>query len=613
MVKEGNENNRNSESQGFSPAGMRMGGGPKAGRFGSHRNMAPVIKPKNFKGTLKRLWAYFGKDKRVLFLIFIFMLVDSLLTLSVPYLIGKAIEAMTYLKIGGDFSRLKFIMLALITAYAFSALLNFLQGLFMAGVSQRMVKNLRSAVFNKLQKLSVSFFDTHSHGDIMSRLSNDIENISGTVSQSTTQLMAGSIAVIGSLIMMIKLSPILTLASIITVPLVFLLTKTIAKKTKVLFKSQQIELGMLNGHIEENISGIQVVKAFNYEDKTIKEFHEINSRLSEVGTKAQIWSGFLMPLMNVINNLGFAVVAGVGGILAVKDMITVGSIASFLIYSRQFSRPLNDLASIFNNLQSAVAGAERVFEVLDEKEEEKDVLGAEELVSPKGEVIFENVTFGYNKENPILKNVSFYAPAGSNTALVGPTGAGKTTIVNLITRFYDVTSGRILIDGKDIREYSRDSLRKTFGIVLQDTYLFSGTIKENIKYGRPEATDEEMEKAAAMAYADVFINRLPKGYDTLLSESGSNLSQGQRQLLAIARAILSKPSILILDEATSSIDTRTELNIQKAMLNIMKGRTSFIIAHRLSTIRDADNIMVIDQGNIKAKGKYEDLVARNLI
>lgn len=584
----------------------RPGGGPRGhgGRGG------PVVKPKNFKGTLKRLWNYFGKERKILTIIFSFILVDSILTLSSPYLIGRSIDAMTIQGKGVDFGLLKIAIFVLIAAYIGDAVLTFLQGWLMAGVSQRIVKSLRRSLFEKLQKLPVSFFDTRTHGELMSRLSNDIDNVSNTISQSTTQLMSGAIVLIGSLIMMLILSPILTLASLITVPLVFLLTRTIAKRTKVLFKNQQIQLGMLNGHIEETISGIQVVKAFNHEDKAIAEFEEVNQKLRQVGLKAQILSGFLMPIMNVISNFGFAVVAIVGGILAVKSMITIGVIASFLTYSRQFGRPLNDLANIFNILQSGVAGAERVFEVLDEKEETNDIEGAVELKNPKGHVVFENVSFGYRPDVPILKNVSFEAEIGSSTALVGPTGAGKTTIVNLLTRFYDVTSGKIYIDGRDIREYTRDSLRKCFGIVLQDTYLFSGTIKENIKYGNPNATDEEVEAAAAMANADTFIKRLPKQYDTMLAENGGNLSQGQRQLLAIARVILAKPSLLILDEATSSIDTRTELHIQDALLNVMQGRTSFIIAHRLNTIRDADTIMVIDHGEIIEKGNHEELMAK---
>ncbi|PTY77686.1 multidrug ABC transporter ATP-binding protein [Heyndrickxia sporothermodurans] len=582
---------------------------PGGGMRGHGGRGGPVVKPKNFKGTLKRLWHYFGNERKILSIIFLFILIDSVITLSAPYLIGKSIDAMT---IGGkvDFNLLEVLVLVLLFAYITDAFLTFLQSWLMAGVSQRIVKRLRSSLFKKLQKLPVSFFDTRTHGELMSRLSNDIDNVSNTISQSTTQLMSGGIVLLGSLIMMLILSPILTLATLITVPLVFLLTKTIAKKTRILFKNQQIQLGKLNGHIEETISGIQVVKAFNHEDKAIEEFEEVNTKLKQVGLKAQIWSGFLMPLMNVISNLGFAVVAIVGGLLAVKSLITIGVIASFLTYSRQFGRPLNDLANIFNVLQSGVAGAERVFEILDEKEEIEDQAEAITLTNPKGNVHFENVSFGYRPDVPILKNISFEAEIGSSTALVGPTGAGKTTIVNLLTRFYDVTEGHIYLDGKDIREYTRDSLRKCFGIVLQDTYLFSGTIKENIKYGKPDATDEEVIAAARMANADLFIKKLPNQYETMLSENGGNLSQGERQLLAIARVMLARPALLILDEATSSIDTRTELHIQDALLKVMNGRTSFIIAHRLNTVREADTIMVIDHGEIVEKGSHDELIGK---
>ncbi|MCM0648178.1 ABC transporter ATP-binding protein/permease [Clostridium swellfunianum] len=584
-------------------------GGPGQNRGpGGMGRMAPVVKPKNFKGTIRRLWKYFGKERYLLSFIFLLVFISAAIGLSVPRLVGRAIDAMSPGKALVDFSALQVVVGTLVIAYITDVFISFLQGWLMAGLSQRIVKNLRKTLFAKLQKLPVIFFDTRTHGEIMSRLSNDVDNVSSTISQSTTQLMSNAITIVGAFVMMLSMSPILTLASIITIPMVFGLTKTIAKRTKVLFKEQQANLGNLNGHIEETISGIHVVKAFNHEAKVIEQFESMNSKLCQVGIRAQIWSGYIMPIMNVINNIGFSVVAAVGGTLAVKDLITVGTIASFISYSRQFSRPLNEVANIFNTLQSAVAGAERVFEVLDEKEEPEDIKGARVLENPRGEVVFENVTFGYRKEVPVLKNVSFKAEAGKSIALVGPTGAGKTTIVSLLTRFYDVTEGRILIDGYDIREYTRDSLRKCFGIVLQDTYLFSGTIKENIKYGKLDATDEEVEKAAAMANADVFIKRLPKGYDTVLSESGSNLSQGQRQLLAISRAILSNTPILILDEATSSVDTRTELNIQEAMLKLMEGRTSFIIAHRLSTIRDADTIMVIDKGGIMEKGNHDNLI-----
>ena len=521
---------------------------------------------------------------------------------------GKAVDAISPGKMAVDFETLGMIILILAGIYITDAVITFIQGWIMAGISQRMVFRLRGSLFDKLQSLPISFFDTHTHGEIMSRLSNDIDNVSTTVSQSTIQLMSSIINIIGAFIMMLVLSPILTLASIITIPLVYLLTKNVAKRTKILFKQQQEVLGKLNGHIEETISGMVVVKAFNREKKVIEDFDEINEKLCSVGTKAQIWSGYIMPIMNVINNVGFAAVAGVGGVLAVKDMITIGVIASFLSYSRQFARPLNEIANIFNTLQSAVAGAERVFEIMDEMEEDEDMSGAITMEKVHGDVEFVDVSFGYKEDIPVLKNISFNAKAGSTIALVGPTGAGKTTIVNLLSRFYEVSKGQILIDGIDIKQYTRDSLRKCFGIVLQDTYLFSGTIRDNIKYGNADANDEEVVRAAELANADSFIRRIPQGYDTKLSEGGVNISQGEKQLLAVARAILTDPSILILDEATSSIDTRTELKIQEAMLTLMKGRTSFIIAHRLSTIRDADVIMVIDDGEIVESGSHEELL-----
>jgi ATP-binding cassette, subfamily B, multidrug efflux pump len=583
--------------------------GPVGGG-GHHPGRGPVVKPKNWKSTVKRLWSYFGSERGLLAFIFGMVVVDSVIMLSAPYLIGVSIDAMAGGQGHVDFSQTQIVLAALLASYITDGALTFAQGWMMAGVSQRMIKRLRRSLFAKVQNLPLRFFDSRPHGELMSRLTNDIDNVSTTVAQTLVQVMTGSVAIVGSLIMMLVLSPALTLASLITVPAVVLLARTVARQTGPLFKEQQVQLGRLNGLVEETISGIHIVKAFNREDKVIEDFEAVNEELRKVGVHAQIRSGLLMPLMNVISNIGFAAIAIVGGWLAVKSWITVGVIASFLSYSRQFVRPLNDLANTFNMLQSGMAGAERVFEILEEAEEPADVPGAVELRNPVGHVVFDHVFFGYRADVPILRDISFDAPAGTSIALVGPTGAGKTTIVNLLSRFYDATSGSITIDGKEVRDYTMDSLRKTFGIVLQDTYLFSGTIKENIRYGKPQATDEEIREAAAMANADVFIRRLPGGYDTILSENGGNLSQGQRQLIAIARVILSKPSILILDEATSSIDTRTELHIQDALLQIMKGRTSFIIAHRLNTIREADRIMVIDQGEIVEQGSHEELIRR---
>ncbi|NLW23006.1 MAG: ABC transporter ATP-binding protein [Tissierellia bacterium] len=567
-------------------------------------------KAKDVSYTLNRLWDYFREERKGLLISFLLVLTSGILALFVPFLIGKAIDAI-FPGIGLVlFDKLRIIVLILLSIYVLDSILTFLQDYMVSGIAQRVVYNLRESLFNKLQSLPIIFFDTHTHGEIMSRLSNDIDNISITISQSTIQFMISLVNILGSFVMMLYLSPLMTLASMVTIPMVFLLTRTIAKKTKVLFKEQQRVLGTLNGHIEESIAGIHVVKAFNNEEKMIDEFMALNDRLRKVGVKAQIWSGFIMPLMNVINNFGFGVIAIVGGILAVRGIISVGVIASFISYSRQFTRPLNELAHTFNTLQSGLAGGERVFEILDEVEERPDPIHAIEANSIRGEVEFKNVYFEYKEGEPVLKNISFKVEPGANIALVGATGAGKTTIVNLLTGFYELDQGEILIDGINIRDYKKDSLRRIFGIVLQDTYLFSGTVKDNIRYGNPRAGDEDIVRAATLARAHDFISKLAKGYDTYLYEGGSNLSQGQRQLLAIARAILANPSILILDEATSSVDTRTELKIQEAMIRLMENRTTFIIAHRLSTIRDADIIMVIDKGQIVEKGNHRELLEK---
>ena len=577
--------------------------------FGSASRNMPVQKPKDFKKTMIRLWGFFRSEHKLLVLMFSLVILSSGIGLVVPYLTGYAvnlIDAWSSRHAGPGI--LMVVLAAIILIYVANFVLTFLQGWFMADMSQNVVVKLRNQLFEKLQTLPLSFFDTQTHGEIMSRITNDIDNISTTISASTTQLMMLLITLVGSNVIMLVINPILALVAFFAVPLAVILTRMVTSRTQKLFKDQQATLGMLNGRIEENISGLYVVKAFSHEDKEIEKFGELNEALRKVATRANIWSGYLMPLMNVINNLDFALVAGVGGILAINGIVNVGEIASFLIYSKQFARPMNEIASIYNTLQTAVAGAERVFDIMDREGEAEDPPNAVPLSHPEGEVEFRNVTFCYKPGQPILKNVSFKVEKGSSIALVGRTGAGKTTIASLITRFYDVSEGEILIDGRDIREYTRNSLRNCFGIVLQDTYLFTGAIMENIRYGRLGATDIEVEEAAVKACADHFIRLLPEGYQSVLMESGSNLSQGQRQLLAIARAFLADAPILILDEATSSVDTRTEFQIQKAMLTLMDGRTSFIIAHRLSTIRDADTILVIDDGRIVERGNHETLI-----
>ncbi|SHH94668.1 ATP-binding cassette, subfamily B [Clostridium collagenovorans DSM 3089] len=589
----------NNKSRAFNGPGKQLGG---------NRFMRGNQKPKNLRKTLKRLWGMFGKEKKLFIVVFILVFLSVNLLLLVPYLIGKAVDILSVGPNAVEFNKLLWVIGILMLIYIIDASMNLIQGLTMAGIAQRIVKNIRKIFFDKLQVLPMSYFDRSFHGDIMSRLTNDIDILSSTISSSVVQLMNSAISIVGSFVMMVILSPLLTVASLISVPLIFILTRTIASKTKVYFKGQQDTLGALNSQIEESISGLDVIKAFNHEEKIISEFEKLNEDYKNVGFKAQVWSGLLMPLMNVINNLSFATVAMVGGTLAIKGYITLGVIASFLSYSRQFVRPLNEIANIFNTLQSAVAGAERVFELLDEEEEIIDKEGAKELKEVRGEVEFKDIYFGYNDKDQVLKDINFKVRPGTSVAIVGATGSGKTTIVNLLSRFYEISKGSITIDGVDIRDYTRESLRKVFGIVLQDTYLFSGTIKDNIKYGKPDATEEEIMRASKIANAHSFIARLPKGYDTEILEGGSSLSAGQKQLLAIARAVLSDTPILILDEATSNVDTRTELKIQQAMLNLMKGRTSFIIAHRLSTIKDSDMIMVIDDGRIIECGSHEELV-----
>jgi ATP-binding cassette, subfamily B, multidrug efflux pump len=608
-------------SDGLSSIPGMPGRGPGSGP-GALARGAPRVRPASFGRTLYRIWSYFGGERGWILLIAGFILFDTALGLAVPFLIGRGIDAISAMsgapgvqmasalgRLGTPAYALAVAAISLLAAYLGGAVLQALEGWIMAGVSQRMVRNVREGFFDKMQHLPLSFFDTRPHGDLMSRLTNDVDAVSVTVSQSAVQLMSGVVVVAGTLAIMIALSPVMAAASLLPVPLVFALTSTISRRTRKLYRAQQNALGGLNGHIEETVSGIQAVKAFGREPESRERFAQINEKLRHDGALAQIWTGFLMPMMNVIGNLGFAAVAVTGGFLAARGLITVGLIATFVSYSRQFVRPLNDIANTWNSLMSAVAGAERVFEVMDDKEEPADSEGARELTRPRGEVEFRGVSFGYRPDVPVLKGIDLTAPAGSVTAIVGRTGAGKTTIVNLLCRFYEISGGSILIDGTDIRQYTRASLRRAFAVVLQDGWLFSGSVRDNILYGRPDASEEEMRHAAALAGADHAIERLPDGYDTLLVESGANLSQGQRQLIAIARAALAAPTLLVLDEATSSVDARTELRIQQGMLELMKGRTSFIIAHRLSTIRDADTVLVVDAGKIVERGAPEELAA----
>lgn len=572
---------------------------------GGRHDAVYVVKPRDAKNTLKRLWWYLSEHKIRLFLVLFLVAITSVLTLVGPYLIGKAID--NYI-IPRDFNGLFRLLILMAAIYVLMSLFTWLQSRTMINVAQLTIRNMRKDAFDKLQILPVSFFDARPRGDIMSRLTNDIDLINNALSSSLTQIFSSIITLIGTVILMLWLSPLLTGVSMITVPIMLITTNIVTRHTRRYFSEQQRVLGMLNGFAEENISGQKVVKAFVREAKEIERFEVTNQELKNVGIKAQIYSGIMGPLMNVLNNIGFAIVALSGGWLAVKQIITIGTIAAFINYTRQFTRPLNELANQINTIQSAIASAERLFEIMDEPPEPPDPPDAIELKSVKGDVEFRNVSFSYKSDEAVLKNISFHAHPGQTIALVGPTGVGKTSIINLLARFYDPDSGDIFIDGYNIQKITRKSLRSSLGIVLQDTYLFSESVKDNIRYGRLDATDEEVKTAARLANAEQFILNLPQGYDTILSEDGGDLSQGQRQLLAIARAILADPAILILDEATSSVDTRTEQHIQEAMYKLMKGRTSFVIAHRLSTIRKADMILVIDDGEIIERGNHVQLL-----
>lgn len=509
-----------------------------------------------------------------------------------------------------DFTYIGYILLLLIGLYLLSSLFTFIMQFVMSTVAQRTVYNMRKDISNKLPKLPLKYFDSKTHGEILSRVTNDIDTVSNTLQQSLTQLITSIVQIVGYVIMMLTISPVLTLIVLATLPLYIFTTAFVAKKSQKYFAAQQKEIGELSGHVEEMYTGHKIVKAFVYEDESIKKFNEINDHLYESGWKAQFVSGIMFPMMNFISNIGYVLICIVGGIWITKSRLNLGDIVAFIQYSRSFNMPIVQTANIANIIQSTIACAERVFEVLDEEEEIPDSPNAVVLQQPKGEVSFQNVKFSYKETEPLITDMNLDVKQGHTIAIVGPTGAGKTTLVNLLMRFYEINSGKITIDGTDIRDIQRGNLRSIFGMVLQDTWLFNGTIKENIAYGKEGASMDEIVQAAKAAHADRFIRTLPDGYDTVLNEEATNISQGQKQLLTIARAILANPSILILDEATSSVDTRTEILIQKAMANLMKDRTSFVIAHRLSTIRDAEMILVMNAGSIIEQGNHEQLLAQ---
>ncbi|OWA33644.1 multidrug ABC transporter ATP-binding protein [Saccharibacillus sp. O16] len=604
MPRQSNEADRGQQTA--SEPSKASGGLTMPGPGGAARGM-PRAKERaqNTGATVRRLWAYLNRQRAGLILVYILTILAALVTMVTPYLLGVAIDRFIT---PGHLEGLGSLCLLLLGLYAVGAVASWLQAYVMTGVAQRMLQSLRGDLFRKYQLLPVSFFDTRTHGELMSRNTNDIENVSNGLNQTVTQMLTSLIVVIGSLIFMLRLNIWLTLVSLITIPLVMLATRMIAGVTRRSFKQQQEQLGALNGLIEESVGGLRTVQIFRREQAMKAQFDGINVELNRAAVRAQIVSGLVGPVMNMLNNISFALIAAIGGWMVWNGWTSVGIIVSFLNYSRQFGRPISDLANQYNLIQSGVAGAERVFEILDldtEFEAQGRPLNGQ---SVRGAVEFNQVAFAYKPERPILQDVSFRAEPGQKVALVGPTGAGKTTIVNLLTRFYEISSGSIAIDGRDIRELDKKDLRRSVGMVLQDAYVFAGTIRENIRYGRLEASDAEVEHAAELANADAFIQALPRGYDTLLTMGGSNLSHGQRQLLTIARAVLADPAILILDEATSSIDTRTEMHIQSAMRTLMKGRTSFVIAHRLSTIQDADLILFMNGGRLAEQGTHEQLL-----
>lgn len=564
-----------------------------------------IHKPHDRKGTLRRLWMYLQRQKLMLAVAVVLVCATAGLDLLGPYLLGSAIDrGISHF----DLAALQPILALMLAVYATSATLHWLQNYTMVNATQRTVRDIRRDLFAKLQQLSLPFFDSRAHGDLMSRVTNDVENFSEVLSGSVTQITSGVLGTVGVVVAMLWINPQLACVSVLTIgTLTVVVNRWIAKRAREGFRQQAAALGRLNGFIEETLGGQRVVKAYHREEGVIAQFDTANRELKKSALRAQLFGSISAPVLNAINNTALTTVAGVGGLMAVRGLATVGTIATFINYTRQLGRPLNEIGMLYNQIQSAMASAERVFEIIDQPAEVDAVPGTVVPVI-QGDVEFAEVSFGYRPGTPVLREVSLHARSGQTIALIGPTGAGKTTLVNLLTRFYEIDRGAICIDGRDLRDIPKTELRRQLGVVLQDTYLFSGTVRDNLRYGKLDATDAEIAAAAHLANADLFIHRLPEGYDTVLSERGGNLSHGQRQLLAITRAILADPRILILDEATSSVDTRTEKHIQEAMRRLMSGRTCFVIAHRLSTIRDADQILVLNHGQIVERGNHVQLM-----
>ncbi|MBE6051289.1 MAG: ABC transporter ATP-binding protein [Clostridium sp.] len=590
---------------------------PRRGPMGPGGRMAPGEKAKDFKGTMKKLLNELSAFKIGLIAVLIVAIASAAFSIVGPKILGKVttkifegiVDKITGTGAGIDFDAIGKILLFLIGLYIISAVFQFMQGYIMSGVSQKMCYNLRTKLISKVNRMPMNYFESRTNGEILSRFTNDIDTLGQSLNQSVTQLITSVTTVIGILIMMFSISVQMTLVALLVLPVSGALIGAVVKRSQRYFKSQQEYLGHVNGQVEEVYGGHNIVKVFNREKKSIEEFDKMNNKLYESAWKSQFLSGLMMPIITFVGNLGYVGVSILGGWLAIKKTIEVGDIQSFIQYVKNFTQPIAQLAQVSNMIQSTVAAAERVFEFLDEEEEDQTVPNPVSLEGIKGSVQFEDVHFGYNPDKIIINDFSVDVKPGQKVAIVGPTGAGKTTMVKLLMRFYDVNSGAIKIDGHNIKDFNRTELRDLFGMVLQETWLFNGSIKENIRYGKLGTSDEDVIRAAKAAHVDHFIRTLPGGYDMELNEEASNVSQGQKQLLTIARAILADPKILILDEATSSVDTRTEVLIQKAMDNLMEGRTSFVIAHRLSTIRDADVILVMKDGDIIEQGNHEELLA----